>query len=492
LHPSSRARLGATYFRHASKFGLEGFVSKRRDRPWCGGPSKHWLNVKNPRVQDRLWEHWRLDAFGPILNDRSRGNRNLPQRDYDPNDPEEVWDHVRDAIQNAVDAEDLPTSQLYAVIAVRLLPEFPKLDAAQLALQLFVEEFGEANEYLEDTSVENAKRLLDEIETDLPPRARLRQKPANARRLNPQQNLGRRRDPEYRALRSYRWRGRPRRMLLVRSYGNLSVRRLPQNPAELAPCSGPGYAGADCGRRGAGSVTRAGLSIAVALLLISSAASATECQSSPGHDGKWWSYRIVDSKRCWYQGRPGRSKDLLHWAKQSPPPVATRPDPSDSPPPAPPVPPLKPPEIVNTIPKVVSTVSIPAPSKAPDISAPLPSVPEAPPLPAKPTKLSKWWMLLLILSVIATGMAVVASQFRKERRQRTLFKNLRKRWTNWQARLEGLLDLVGDNITQWSRRSSRPVQIDPTSPSSERPSPSNRPSSSLTTFDPKSLRRVVD
>ena len=41
-------------------------------------------------------------------------------------------------------------------------------------------------------------------------------------------------------------------------------------------------------------VTKAVSSIAVALLLISSGASATECQSSPGHDGKWWSYRIVD------------------------------------------------------------------------------------------------------------------------------------------------------------------------------------------------------
>lgn len=43
-------------------------------------------------------------------------------------------------------------------------------------------------------------------------------------------------------------------------------------------------------------VTKASLSVAVVLLLlISSGASATECQSSPGHDGKWWSYRIVDS-----------------------------------------------------------------------------------------------------------------------------------------------------------------------------------------------------
>ena len=233
-------------------------------------------------------------------------------------------------------------------------------------------------------------------------------------------------------------------------------------------------------------VTKASSSIAVALLLISSGASATECQSSPGHDGKWWSYRIVDSKRCWYQGSPGRSKDLLHWAKQSPPPVVTRPDPGDSPPPAPPVPPQQPTETVDTTPKVVSTVSIPAlTSKPPQMAAPPPSLPEPPPLPAKPTKPSKWWMLLLIIPAIATGLAVVASQFQPARW--TLFKNFRRRWTNWQARLAGHLDLMGDNITQWSRRASRPVQIDPTSPSSERPSPSNRPSSSLTTFDPKSL-----
>src|SRR6478672_2356368 len=256
-------------------------------------------------------------------------------------------------------------------------------------------------------------------------------------------------------------------------------------------------------------VTKASSSIAVALLLISSGASATECQSSPGHDGKWWSYRIVDGRNCWYQGRPGRSKDLLHWARQSPPPVVNRPDPGDSPPPAPPVPPQQPTEIVDITPKVVSTVPIPAlTSEAPQMAAPLPSLPE--PLPAKPTppQPSKWWTLLWIIPAIATGLAVVASQFRKERRQGTLFKNFRRRWTNWQARLAGYLDLMGDNITQWSRRASRPVQIDPTSPSSEKPSPrpwwygrrrntpitpascSDGPSSSLTTFDPKSLRRV--
>jgi hypothetical protein len=254
-------------------------------------------------------------------------------------------------------------------------------------------------------------------------------------------------------------------------------------------------------------VAKAGSSIAVALLLISSGASATECQSSPGHDGKWWSYRIVDSKRCWYQGRPGRSKDLLQWAKHSPRPVVTRADPGDSPPPAPPVPPQQPPEIVDTTPKVVSTVSIPVrTSETPQMAAPLPSLPEPPPLPAKPTKPSKWWMLLLIIPAIATGLAVVASQFHPARR--TLFKNFRRRWTNWQATVAGQLDLMGNSLTQWSRRAPTSIRSDPTSPSSEKspshwfslrsskPMPptscSNKRGSLLTTFDPKSLRRVVN
>src|SRR6516164_2983923 len=97
--------------------------------------------------------------------------------------------------------------------------------------------------------------------------------------------------------------------------------RLAQDPDKLALIVAP---------EALGSVTKASSLIAVALLLISSAACATECQSSSGRDGKWWSYRIVDSKRCWYQGRPGRSKDLLQWSKQSSPPVVTRPDPGDS------------------------------------------------------------------------------------------------------------------------------------------------------------------
>ena len=34
-------------FRAACGMGLEGLVSKRRDRPYQGGRSKHWVKVKN-------------------------------------------------------------------------------------------------------------------------------------------------------------------------------------------------------------------------------------------------------------------------------------------------------------------------------------------------------------------------------------------------------------------------------------------------------------
>jgi ATP-dependent DNA ligase len=39
---------GATVFRHACKFGLEGIVSKRLSAPYRSGQSRDWIKVKNP------------------------------------------------------------------------------------------------------------------------------------------------------------------------------------------------------------------------------------------------------------------------------------------------------------------------------------------------------------------------------------------------------------------------------------------------------------
>src|SRR4029077_20661861 len=38
---------GPDHFRAACRMGLEGPVSKRRDRPYQAGRSKHWVKVKN-------------------------------------------------------------------------------------------------------------------------------------------------------------------------------------------------------------------------------------------------------------------------------------------------------------------------------------------------------------------------------------------------------------------------------------------------------------
>jgi len=40
-------REGIPIFEAACKMGLEGIVSKRRDKPYCSGPCNHWVKVKN-------------------------------------------------------------------------------------------------------------------------------------------------------------------------------------------------------------------------------------------------------------------------------------------------------------------------------------------------------------------------------------------------------------------------------------------------------------
>jgi ATP-dependent DNA ligase len=42
-----QGEIGPDLFRKACEFGLEGLVSKHRDRPYQSGRSKHWVKVKN-------------------------------------------------------------------------------------------------------------------------------------------------------------------------------------------------------------------------------------------------------------------------------------------------------------------------------------------------------------------------------------------------------------------------------------------------------------
>jgi ATP-dependent DNA ligase len=47
LSPFEQGEIGPDLFRKACEFGLEGLVSKHRDRPYQAGKSKHWIKVKN-------------------------------------------------------------------------------------------------------------------------------------------------------------------------------------------------------------------------------------------------------------------------------------------------------------------------------------------------------------------------------------------------------------------------------------------------------------
>lgn len=47
MNPFERGEIGPDLFQAACRMGLEGLVSKRRDRPYRGGRSRDWLKVKN-------------------------------------------------------------------------------------------------------------------------------------------------------------------------------------------------------------------------------------------------------------------------------------------------------------------------------------------------------------------------------------------------------------------------------------------------------------
>ena len=61
INPFERGEIGPDLFRAACQMGLEGLVSKRRDRPYHAGRSKHWIKVKNRKhpAMSRV-----MEAFG--------------------------------------------------------------------------------------------------------------------------------------------------------------------------------------------------------------------------------------------------------------------------------------------------------------------------------------------------------------------------------------------------------------------------------------------
>ena len=48
---------------------------------------------------------------------------------------------------------------------------------------------------------------------------------------------------------------------------------------------------------------------------ITSSAHAIECRSKKT-DTRYWSWRLIDGRRCWYPGRKKLDNSLLHWPRQ--------------------------------------------------------------------------------------------------------------------------------------------------------------------------------
>jgi hypothetical protein len=70
---------------------------------------------------------------------------------------------------------------------------------------------------------------------------------------------------------------------------------------------------------------------ALALIGTTTADAKQQCSTAAASQG-YWSWRMIDGRKCWYEGKPMLSKSELEWATQS----AARPAPTDEPASAPP------------------------------------------------------------------------------------------------------------------------------------------------------------
>jgi hypothetical protein len=66
-------------------------------------------------------------------------------------------------------------------------------------------------------------------------------------------------------------------------------------------------------------ITLAALLTALSSIEVSIAQAKQQCSAGPPSNphGQWWSYRMLDGRKCWYEGKPGLSKSLLEWPMEA-------------------------------------------------------------------------------------------------------------------------------------------------------------------------------
>jgi hypothetical protein len=70
------------------------------------------------------------------------------------------------------------------------------------------------------------------------------------------------------------------------------------------------------------------LTVCIAALLsleMTSVYAKQQCSAAmPPNQGQWWSYRLIDGRKCWYAGKPMMSKALLEWPVERAPELGSR------------------------------------------------------------------------------------------------------------------------------------------------------------------------
>ncbi|MCP1743763.1 hypothetical protein ABIF65_005428 [Bradyrhizobium japonicum] len=66
--------------------------------------------------------------------------------------------------------------------------------------------------------------------------------------------------------------------------------------------------------------------VALSSLEMTSLHAKQQCSAAmpPNPQGQWWSYRIIDGRKCWYAGKPMLSKALLEWPTEQRPQPGSR------------------------------------------------------------------------------------------------------------------------------------------------------------------------
>ena len=65
---------------------------------------------------------------------------------------------------------------------------------------------------------------------------------------------------------------------------------------------------------------------ALSLLEMTSVHAKQQCSTAmpPNPQGQYWSYRLIDGRKCWYAGKPMLSKALLEWPTEQRPQPGSR------------------------------------------------------------------------------------------------------------------------------------------------------------------------